>query len=116
MRETSSDDLTLNVRMDVEDLDMNMNLDMHNLDELADLVPDENESNAVVDKRYQQSVMKQLILNYLSERASSDSNAVFSKQFLLARWNYEDGEDSSNRAYYLSQWDARSHNPGMRKE
>lgn len=90
-----------------------MNIDVHNLDELADLVVDETQGdNRVVDKKYQQSVMKQLTLNYLTERAVADSNAVFAKQFLLARWCYEDGEDARNRPYYLSQWETQTHNPG----
>lgn len=93
---------------------MDIDVNVHDFgDELDNLqIPDEN---PVVDQKYQQSVIKQLILNYLSERLASDSTALFAKQFLLSRWCYEDGENISNHSYYQSQWDTKSFNAGIAK-
>jgi hypothetical protein len=99
------DDFTLDVNMD---LDVNVHDFGDELDNLQ--IPDET---PVVDQKYQQTVIKQLILNYLTERSISDSNANYAKQFLLSRWCYEDGENSSNHPYYRSQWDVKGFNAGI---
>jgi hypothetical protein len=94
-------------------MELNMEKDFDSLkpdnidDELLDLIVDTEEGTKqqVVDKRYQTAVVRQLILNFLTERARAESSAVYAKQFIITRWHYEDGEDTSNHAYYESQWD-----------
>lgn len=75
-------------------------------EELLDLIVDNEEpTKRVVDKQYQTAVVRQLILNYLTEKSRTDSSSIYAKQFIITRWHYEDGEDEANHAYYETQWD-----------
>lgn len=98
-----SHDITMELNMD-GDFEL---LKTENIDEeLLDLIVDTEESSKqVIDKKYQTAVVRQLVLNFLTERSKTDNSAIYAKQFIITRWHYEDGEDESNHAYYEAQWD-----------
>lgn len=98
-----SNDITMELNMDGDFASIkteNIN------DELLDLIVDTEESSKqVVDKKYQTAVIRQLVLNFLTERSKTDNSAIYAKQFIITRWHYEDGEDDTNHSYYETQWD-----------